>query len=43
MICELIDKGVLFLGQNTYKLEVPYSLDTEFLPLIGWRDRVFVY
>lgn len=34
VICELIDEGVLFLGQNTYKLEVPYSLDTAFLSLM---------
>jgi hexokinase len=27
----LIDEGVLFLGQNTYKLEIPYALDTAFL------------
>ena len=34
IICELIDEGVLFLGQNTYKLEKPYSLDTAFLSLM---------
>ncbi|KAJ7291551.1 hexokinase, partial [Mycena rebaudengoi] len=34
VICELIDDGVLFLGQNTYKLENPYSLDTAFLSLM---------
>lgn len=34
IICELIDEGVLFLGQNTYKLENPYSLDTAFLSLM---------
>lgn len=34
VICELIDEGVLFLGQNTYKLEVPYSFDTAFLSLM---------
>ncbi|KAF8743553.1 hypothetical protein AX14_002105 [Amanita brunnescens Koide BX004] len=34
IICELIDEGVLFLGQNTYKLEVAYSLDTAFLSLM---------
>jgi hexokinase len=27
-------KGVLFLGQNTYKLEIPYARDTAFLPLM---------
>src|SRR6188768_2492459 len=30
VICELIDEGVLFLGQNTYKLENPYVFDTAF-------------
>ncbi|KAF9460389.1 hexokinase [Collybia nuda] len=34
VICELIDEGVLFLGQNTYKLEVPYVFDTAFLSLM---------
>ncbi|KZV75042.1 hexokinase [Peniophora sp. CONT] len=34
VICELIDDGVLFLGQNTYKLEIPYALDTAFLSLM---------
>ncbi|KAJ7154019.1 hexokinase [Mycena crocata] len=34
VICELIDEGVLFLGQNTYKLEAPYVLDTAFLSLM---------
>ncbi|KAH7883041.1 hexokinase [Phlebopus sp. FC_14] len=34
VICELIDEGVLFLGQNTYKLEKPYCLDTAFLSLM---------
>ncbi|KAJ3560390.1 hypothetical protein NP233_g10871 [Leucocoprinus birnbaumii] len=34
VICELIDEGVLFLGQNTYKLEVPYSFDSAFLSLM---------
>jgi len=34
IIVELIDEGVLFLGQNTYKLEVPYSIDTAFLSLM---------
>jgi len=34
VLCELIDEGVLFLGQNTYKLEVPYSFDTAFLSLM---------
>jgi len=31
VICDLIDEGVLFLGQNTYKLEKPYEFDTAFL------------
>lgn len=34
VICELIDDGVLFLGQNTYKLEAAYSFDTAFLSLM---------
>lgn len=34
VICELIDEGVLFLGQNTYKLEKPYQFDTAFLSLM---------
>ncbi|KAA1475225.1 hexokinase [Dentipellis sp. KUC8613] len=34
VICELIDDGVLFLGQNTYKLEIPYAFDTAFLSLM---------
>ncbi|KAI0298406.1 hexokinase [Multifurca ochricompacta] len=28
VICELIDEGVLFLGQNTYKIETAYAFDT---------------
>jgi len=34
VICELIDEGTLFLGQNTYKLEIPFSFDTAFLSLM---------
>ncbi|KAI6041472.1 hexokinase [Pisolithus marmoratus] len=34
VICELIDEGVLFLGQNTYKIEKPYCFDTAFLSLM---------
>ncbi|CAE6427100.1 unnamed protein product [Rhizoctonia solani] len=34
IICELIDEGVLFLGQNTYKIEKAYSFDTAFLSLM---------
>jgi hexokinase len=30
----LILDGVLFLRQNTYKLEIPYVLDTAFLSLM---------
>ena len=33
-MCDLIDEGVLFLGQNTYKIETPYSFDTAFLSLM---------
>lgn len=34
VLCELIDEGVLFLGQETYKLEKPYAFDTAFLSLM---------
>ncbi|KZT26031.1 hexokinase [Neolentinus lepideus HHB14362 ss-1] len=34
VICELIDEGVLFLGQETYKLEKSYAFDTAFLSLM---------
>ncbi|KIK55488.1 hypothetical protein GYMLUDRAFT_47692 [Collybiopsis luxurians FD-317 M1] len=34
VICELIDEGVLFLGQDTYKLETPYVFETAFLSLM---------
>jgi hexokinase len=34
ILCELIDQGDLFLGQNTYKLEKAYAFDTAFLSLM---------
>ncbi|KAM0749042.1 hexokinase [Meredithblackwellia eburnea MCA 4105] len=34
VMCEMIDEGVLFLGQETYKVEKPYAFDTAFLSLI---------
>ncbi|WVQ83485.1 hypothetical protein IAT38_005626 [Cryptococcus sp. DSM 104549] len=34
VLCELIDAGDLFLGQNTYKLEKAYAFDTAFLSLM---------
>ncbi|GAA6063106.1 hypothetical protein JCM10212_002628 [Sporobolomyces blumeae] len=34
IMCEMIDEGVLFLGQETYKVEKPYVFDTAFLSLI---------
>jgi hexokinase len=34
VICDLIDEGILFLGQNTYKIETAYSFDTAFLSLM---------
>lgn len=34
VICELIDEGILFLGQNTYKLESSYVFETAFLSLM---------
>ena len=42
MICDLIDEGVIFLGQNTYKIETPYSLDTAFLSLMERCDAFSV-
>lgn len=33
-LCDLIDEGTLFLGQNTYKLEKSNVFDTAFLSLI---------
>jgi hexokinase len=38
VICDLIDEGVLFLGQNTYKIETTYSFDTAFLSLMERYD-----
>ncbi|KAH9048912.1 hexokinase [Lactarius hengduanensis] len=38
VICELIDEGVLFLGQNTYKIESPYVLDNRSEPDGGAAD-----
>ncbi|WFD44749.1 hexokinase [Malassezia psittaci] len=34
VLCDLVDEGVLFLGQQTYKIEKPFSFDTAFLSLI---------
>ena len=34
VMCDLVDEGVLFLGQNTYKIEKPNVFDTAFLSLI---------
>lgn len=34
IVHEMIDEGVLFLGQNTYKIESSYAFDTAFLSLI---------
>ena len=34
VLMELIDEGVLFLGQNTSKLEKSYSFDTAYLSLM---------
>ncbi|KAK1920871.1 putative hexokinase [Papiliotrema laurentii] len=34
ILCDLIDSGDLFLGQNTYKLEKAYAFDTAFLSLM---------
>ncbi|TIB75574.1 hypothetical protein E3Q23_02339, partial [Wallemia mellicola] len=34
IICEMIDEGVLFLGQNTYKIEKQFVFETAFLSLM---------
>lgn len=34
ILCEMADDGILFLGQNTYKIETPQVFDTAFLSLI---------
>ena len=34
VMCDLVDDGVLFLGQNTYKIERENAFDTAFLSLI---------
>ncbi|KAL9935343.1 hypothetical protein V8E36_005691 [Tilletia maclaganii] len=34
VLCDLVDEGVIFLGQNTYKIEKPYVFDTAFLSLM---------
>jgi len=34
VICELIDEGALFLGQNTYKLEKTDAVETAFLSMM---------
>lgn len=34
IVIEMIEEGILFLGQNTYKIEKSYCFDTAFLSLI---------
>ncbi|KAK0531738.1 hexokinase [Tilletia horrida] len=34
VLCDLVDEGVIFLGQNTYKIEKAYVFDTAFLSLM---------
>lgn len=34
VLVELIDNGDLFLGQSTYKLEIPFAFDTAYLSLL---------
>jgi len=34
VMMEMVDEGILFLGQNTYKLEKPFCFDTAFVSLI---------
>lgn len=40
VLTELIESGHMFLGQNTYKLEKAYAVDTAFLSLMErWVSR----
>lgn len=39
IICEMIDEAVLFLGQNTYKIEKKFVFETTFLSLME-TDRL---
>jgi hexokinase len=40
VLTELIESGHMFLGQNTYKLEKAYAVDTAFLSLMErWVRR----
>lgn len=34
IMIEMIEEGILFVGQNTYKLEKEYAFDTAFVSLI---------
>ena len=34
VLCELIDEGALFLGQNTYKIETTDAVETAFLSMM---------
>lgn len=34
IVCEMIDEGVLFLGQDSYKIEQPFVFQTAFLSLM---------
>ncbi|MBW0545789.1 hypothetical protein O181_085504 [Austropuccinia psidii MF-1] len=34
IVIEMVEEGILFLGQNTYKIEKSYCFDTAFLSLI---------
>jgi hexokinase len=38
VIVDLIDKGQIFIGQKTYKLENPYSFDTALVSLLESDD-----
>jgi hexokinase len=40
VLVEMIDAGELFLGQNTYKMEKAYAMDTAFLSLM---ERYVLY
>lgn len=34
VLCDMIEEGVLFHGQNTYKLDKPFCFDTALVSLI---------
>jgi hexokinase len=34
VLCDMIEEGILFHGQNTYKLDKPFCFDTALVSLI---------